>query len=229
MIGSPLKAEPLFRLGPVHVTEPVAVTWGLIAALAAGSALATRRLRIEAGTGQSMVEWLISAIEDQIRETMRVEPGPYLPFLATLFIFIGSANLLALAPGLEPPTAHLETDAALAAIVFAATHIFGVRARGLKGYLASFTRPAWIMLPLNLISEITRVFSLMVRLFGNVMSGVFVIGVVMSLVALFAPIPFMALEMLIGLIQAYIFTVLAMVFIGGAVGEQPPSKQGAGP
>lgn len=225
MITSPLTARVAFHLGPVPVTEPVATTWGLMAVLVAGAALATRRLRAEPNKAQAVLELVVSTVEDQIRETLRTDPRPYLPFLATLFIFIACANLLALAPGLEPPTAHLETDAALAVTVFFAVHYFGVRALGWRDYLVQFARPTWVMLPLNLVSEITRTFSLMVRLFGNIMSGVFVIGVVLSLVGLFVPIPFMALELLTGLIQAYIFTVLAMVFIGGAVEPSRPSSR----
>lgn len=221
MIASPLTADVLFLAGPIPITAPVVITWGLMAALTAASLLATRKLRIDPGPVQAALELLISSVQSQARETLRTDPAPYLPFLATLFIFIVSANLLALLPGVEPPTAHLETDAALAIIVFFAVHYFGVRSRGLGGYLADFAKPTWIMLPLNLLSEITRTFSLMIRLFGNIMSGVFIIGVVLSLVGLFVPIPFMALELLTGLIQAYIFTVLAMVFIGGAVGHTP--------
>jgi F-type H+-transporting ATPase subunit a len=225
MIDSPLTARLVFHIGPVPVTEPVATTWALMAALTLGALLATRRLRSEPGKTQAVLELLVSTIEDQIRETLRTDPRPYLPFLATLFIFIATANLLALAPGLEPPTAHIETDAALAVMVFFAVHYFGVRALGWRDYLAQFAQPTWVMLPLNLVSEVTRTFSLMVRLFGNIMSGVFVIGVVLSLVGLFVPIPFMALELLTGLIQAYIFTVLAMVFIGGAVERTRPSSR----
>lgn len=225
MITSPLTAGTLFHVGPVPITEPVVTTWGLMAVLTVGSLLATRVLRIKAGPIQAVLELLVTAVQGQIRETLRTDPAPYLPFLATLFVFITTANLLSLIPGLEPPTAHLETDGALAVIVFFAVHYFGVRARGLAGYLADFAKPTWIMLPLNLISEVTRTFSLMVRLFGNVMSGVFVIGIVLSLVGLLVPIPFMALELLTGLIQAYIFTVLAMVFIGGAVEHASPAAR----
>jgi F-type H+-transporting ATPase subunit a len=218
-IASPLTAEVAFRVGPVPITAPVAFTWGLMAVLTLGSIAATRRLTLNSGRGQAMLELFVTAVEGQIRETLRTDPRPYLPFLATLFLFIATANLMSLIPGLEPPTAHIETDAALAIIVFFAVHYFGVQARGLGGYLADFAKPTWIMLPLNLVSSVTRTFSLMVRLFGNIMSGVFIIGVILSLVGLFVPIPFMALDLLTGLIQAYIFTVLAMVFIGGAVGQ----------
>lgn len=225
MISSPLTAKVAFHLGPVPITEPVVTTWGLMAVLAIGCAVTTRKLRSEPGKAQAVLELVVTTIKDQIQETLRTDPRPYLPFLGTLFIFIACANLLALAPGLEPPTAHLETDAALAVIVFFAVHYFGIRSLGWRGYLAQFARPTWVMLPLNVVSEITRTFSLMVRLFGNIMSGVFVIGVVLSLVGLFVPIPFMALELLTGLIQAYIFTVLAMVFIGGAVEPSRPSSR----
>lgn len=123
-------------------------------------------------------------------------------------------------PGVEPPTAHLETDAALALIVFSATIFFGIRTRGLGGYLGTFAEPTWVMIPLNLVEQITRTFSLIVRLFGNIMSGVFIIGIVLTLAGLLVPIPLMALELLTGAVQAYIFAVLATVFIGASVGER---------
>jgi len=122
-------------------------------------------------------------------------------------------------PGVEAPTSKLETPAALALIVFVSVHYFGMRTRGFLGYLASFAEPKLIMLPLNIVSEVTRTFSLMVRLFGNIMSGEFVIGLVVALAGLFVPIPLMLLEILLGIIQAYIFTVLATVFIGAAIGS----------
>jgi F-type H+-transporting ATPase subunit a len=157
--------------------------------------------------------------------TAELRPSPwvarFLPLIATLLIFLVSANLLSLIPGLEPPTAKLETDGALALIVFGAVHWYGIRIRGVRGYLREFTRPAWIMLPLNVLAEFTRTFSMMVRLFGNIMAGVFVVGIVLSLAGLFVPIPLMALDMLTGIVQAYIFTVLAMVFIGAAIGNHP--------
>ena len=130
------------------------------------------------------------------------------------------ANWSSLVPGIEPPTAHLETDAALALIVFCATIYYGIATRGLGGYLRTFAEPTWVMIPLNVVEQITRTFSLIVRLFGNVMSGVFVIGIVLTLAGLLVPIPLMALELLTGAVQAYIFAVLATVFIGAAAGER---------
>ena len=150
---------------------------------------------------------------------MRVAPKPYVPVIGTLFLFILAANWSSLVPGVEPPTAHIETDAALGLIVFFAIIYFGVRARGFNGYLKTFAEPTIFMTPLNLVETFTRTFSMIVRLFGNIMSGVFIIGIILSLAGLLVPIPLMALELLIGAIQAYIFTVLAMVFIGSAVSE----------
>ena len=219
MIESPLSMPIVCRLGPIPLTAPVLVTWGIMAALAGGSWVLTRRLALRPSRVQTVLEFVVDGIAGQIRDTMRLAPRSYLPLIGTLFLFILTANWSSLVPGIEPPTAHIETDAALALIVFVAIVWFGIRARGIVGWLSSFAEPNLLMMPLNLIESITRTFSLVVRLFGNVMSGVFVIGVVLSLVGLLVPVPLMALELLTGAVQAYIFSVLAMVFIGGAVGE----------
>jgi F-type H+-transporting ATPase subunit a len=216
---SPLVAPVLFHLGPVPISEPVATTWGLIAALAVVSYAITRGLPRRPTRWQAVLEILVTRIEDQITETMQTSGRPFVPLLGTLFIFLVCANLSGLLPGVRAPTASIETAAALALLVFLAVHVYGLRRRGLKAYLHSYARPTVIMLPLNVLAEITRTFSLMVRLFGNVLSGEFVIATVLALAGLFVPIPLMALEMLIGLIQAYIFTVLAAVFIGAGIGS----------
>jgi F-type H+-transporting ATPase subunit a len=226
MTSSPLSMPALFHLGPVPITAPVLVTWCLMAALAGGAALLTRRLRVHhPSRAQATLELLVDGIAGQIRDTMRADPRPYLPLIGTLFLFILTANWSSLIPGIEPPTAHLETDAALAGIVFVAIMWFGIRARGVGGWLSSFAEPNLLLLPLNLVESITRTFSLLVRLFGNVMGGAFVIAIVLSLAGLLVPVPLMALELLTGAIQAYIFSVLAMVFIGGAVGETPQAQE----
>lgn len=195
-------------------------TWGLMAVLALGSWLATRRLELHPDRRQAVLEILITGITGQIEGVIRKDPRPYLPLLGTLFIFLLTANLSGLLPGVQAPTGKFETPAALALIVFFSVHYFGVRIRGPLGYLASFAKPKLIMLPLNIVSEVTRTFSLMVRLFGNVMSGEFVIALVVALTGLLVPIPLMALEILVGVVQAYIFTVLATVFIGAAAGSE---------
>jgi F-type H+-transporting ATPase subunit a len=185
--------------------------------LTLGVWLVTRRLSLHPDRRQAMLEVVVLAIVGQIEDVIRKDGRPFLPLLGTLFLFLVTANLSGVVPGVEAPTSKLETPAALALIVFVSVHYFGVRARGVLGYLASFAKPKLIMLPLNIVSEVTRTFSLMVRLFGNVMSGDFMIALVLALAGLFVPIPLMALEILLALVQAYIFTVLATVFIGAAV------------
>jgi F-type H+-transporting ATPase subunit a len=224
-IASPLESHILFTIGPVPISQPVVTTWGIMAVLTIGCWLLTRRLGLRPTKTQAALELVVDVIARQIRETMEAEPQPYLPLIGTLFIFLLVANWSSLLPGVEPPTAVLETDAALALIVFGATLWFGVRALGARGYLRSFAQPSILLAPLNLVELFTRSFSLMVRLFGNVMSGVFMIGVVLSLAGLLVPIPLMALEMLTGAVQAYIFGALAMVFIGSAINEANPSPK----
>jgi len=219
VIRSPLSTTTLFSIGPVPISETVAVTWGLMAALALGSWLATRSLTLSPSRTQTALELVVGAIEDQIRATVRVAPEPYVPMIGTLFLFILTANWSSLIPGVEPPTAHFETDVALGLIVFLAIIYFGIRARGLRGYLKTFAEPSIVMIPLNVVETFTRTFSLIVRLFGNIMSAVFIIGIILSLAGLLVPIPLMALDLLVGAIQAYIFAVLAIVFIGSGVSE----------
>jgi F-type H+-transporting ATPase subunit a len=226
-VKSPLLLEPLFHIGPAAITEPVVVAWGVIALLGGCAALATRRLSLNPSKTQATLEILVSTIDDQIRGTMQRDPAPFRALIGSIFLFVLIANWSSLIPDVEPPTAHIETDAAMALIVFVATIAWGVRTRGLAGYLATFAEPSWVMIPLNIVEQFTRTFSLIVRLFGNVMSGVFVIGIVLTLAGLIVPIPLMALDLLTGTVQAYIFAVLATVFIGAAVGERritPPTR-----
>ncbi len=221
---SPLVTEAVFHIGPVAVSEPVVATWAIMAALGLGGYLATRRLRFVPNGPQAFFELLVESVDSQILDTMRVEPAPYRAFIGSLFLFILAANWSGLVPGAEPPTAHLETDAALAFLVFLAVIFFGVRAGGWLGYLKAFASPSPLLIPLNFVESLTRTFSLLVRLFGNVMSGVFVIGIVLSLAGLLVPIPLMALHLLTGAVQAYIFAMLAMVFIAEGLEPQASDK-----
>lgn len=221
MTDSPLVLTPLFHLGPVPISLPVVVTWVIMLLLGGLALLTSRRLSQRPSKVQAFLEMIVAALDDQLRDTLQADPAPYRALIGTIFLYVLVANWSSLVPGIEPPTAHLETDAALALIVFAATLVYGVRARGLGGYLRTFADPSWIMIPLNIVEQITRTFSLIVRLFGNVMSGVFVVGIVLSLAGLLVPIPLMALDILTGAVQAYIFAVLATVFIGAAVSEGP--------
>ena len=189
MPSSPLASTVLFHLGPVSITRPVVTTWAIMLALTLGSWLVTRRLATRPDRRQTVLELVVSGLVGQIEDVVRKNGRPFLPLVGTLFIFLVTANLSGVLPGVEAPTSKLETPAALALIVFVSVHYFGVRAQGALGYLASFARPKAIMLPLNVISEVTRTFSLMVRLFGNVMSGEFVIALVVAMAGLFVPIP----------------------------------------
>lgn len=227
--ASPLITRTVFSIGPVPITQPVVTTWAIMAVLVAGSWAITRRLALRPGRMQAALELIVELISGQIRETMGVAPARYLPLIGTFFIYVLVANWSSLIPGVEPPTSALETDAALALIVLGATVFYGIRAVGPTRYLLTFAQPSIFMVPLNVIELFTRSFSLTIRLFGNVMSGVFMIGVVLSLAGLLVPIPLMALEILTGAVQAYIFGALAMVFIGSAIGEAAATNQKAKP
>ena len=218
MQGNPLAPDIIFRLGGVPIDRAVATTWAIMALLTALAWLGTRRASTDAGVLQTALEIVVETLEDQLREIFNRDPWPYLPMLGTLFLFLVLANLSAVVPGMKPPTGHIETPAALAGFVFLSVHYFGISSRGLPNYVLRYLKPNPILMPLNVLAEVTRTFSLMVRLFGNMMSHEFVIAIVVFLAGLFLPIPFMLLGILIGLIQAYIFSVLAAVYIAASVG-----------
>ncbi|SEN85691.1 ATP synthase F0 subcomplex A subunit [Pseudorhodobacter antarcticus] len=226
-MNSPLESTVLFYIGPVPISTAIVTTWAIMALLVLGAYALTRGLSLHPTRRQAAVELIVTTLDTQIRETTGADPAPYRGFIGTLFVFILFANWASLVPGVEPPTAKLETDAALAVLVFLSVIWFGVRGTGVLGYLKSFAAPNPVMIPLNMLESVTRVFSMFVRLFGNVMSGVFVIGIVASLAGLLVPIPLMALDLLTGLVQAYIFAVLAMVFIAATVedGQTPTQKE----
>lgn len=221
-MNSPLESVVVFQIGPVPITQAIITTWVIMIVLVLGAYLLTRRLEVSSSKRQAALELIVATLDTQIRETTGAAPGPYRSFIGTLFLFILVANWSSLAPGIDPPTAQLETDAALAVLVFLSVIWFGIRSGGVGGYLKSFAAPNPVMIPLNMLESVTRVFSMFVRLFGNVMSGVFVIGIVASLAGLLVPIPLMAIDLLTGLVQAYIFAVLAMVFITAAVEDGKP-------
>ena len=213
-----LDAPVVFRLGSIPVGLEVVTTWAIMAALTLAAWLGTRKRSLQPGSLQAFWEVVVSMLEAQLREVLNRDPRPHMPLIGTLFIFIAACNLSPLIPGVRAPTASLETTAALALIVFFSAHIQGVRALGLRHYLKAYIEPNPLFLPLNVVGEISRTFSLMVRLFGNIMSHELVLGIVISLAALLVPVPFMALGVLVGLIQAYIFSILATVFLGAAIG-----------
>lgn len=220
MNTNPFVHEALFHLGPIPVTRPVVTTWGVMLVLIVLAALLRRAIRLDnPGRLQSAAELLLSLLSDEMRAAMRTDPTPYLALIGTIFVFIMSANMSALLPGVEPPTGALETDLVLALVVFVSIIVVGLSRHGLWAYARTYAQPNILMLPLNLIEALTRVVSMTVRLFGNIMSGMFISTVLLALAGLLVPIPFMAMELLTGLIQAYIFTVLSMVFIAAAANE----------
>jgi F-type H+-transporting ATPase subunit a len=218
MEGSPLSPDILLSIGPVPISRAVMTTWVIMAVLAVFLAVVFRAAANRKGALATALEIIVNTLSGQIKDILGLDPRPFLPLLGSLFLFIVLANLAAVFPGATPPTGRIETPAALAIIVFLSVHYYGVRAKGLRGYLRHYLEPNPFLMPLNVLSELTRTFSLMIRLFGNMMSHEFVIAIVVLLAGLLLPIPFLLLGVLIGIIQAYIFTVLATVYIGAAVG-----------
>jgi len=219
-----------WQRGPVSLNATIVFTWVLMLVLVAGSALATRRLATGSRRSrwQNMLEIIVTAIEEQIGEIGLAEPRRYVPFVGTLFLFIGASSLSSVIPGFEPPTGSLSTTVALALCVFVAVPVFGIAARGVGGYLASYVQPTVIMLPFNIISEASRTLALAVRLFGNMMSGAMIVGILVSITPLVFPVVMTALGLLIGMVQAYIFAILATVYIA-AVTRKPRTAPAAAP
>jgi F-type H+-transporting ATPase subunit a len=204
--------------GFVRLNLTIVTTWALMLLLCVSSKLITRKLCIDTHISrwQNALEIIVLGIQRQIEEVGLRQSGRYVPFLGTLFIFIASANLLTIIPGYEPPTGSLSTTAALALCVLVAVPLFGVLESGLGEYLRTYTRPTILMMPFNVISELSRTLSLAVRLFGNVMSGTIMVGILLTVVPFFFPIVMEALGLLTGMVQAYIFSVLAAVYVAAA-------------
>mgnify|MGYP001766113854 FL=1 len=212
----------LFDLGVVKINATLAYTWLTIALLAGLARWATRNLSTtgELSPWQNLLEVLVEGVQNQIQDIARQDPGPFLPFIATLFLFIAACTLLAIVPGYDPPTGSLSTTTALALGVFCAVPFYGVRRHGWRGFLHLYLEPTPLMLPLNIIGELARTVALAVRLYGNVMSGAVVGAILLLITPLAFPALMHALELLTGLIQAYIFAVLATVFIAAATAAQ---------
>jgi F-type H+-transporting ATPase subunit a len=212
----------LFETGVLRVNVTLAYTWLVMAILTFGSWLITRRLSadVEIRPWQNAFEVVVEAIQRQIKGVARTRAASYLPFIGTLFLFIALSNLLAVVPGFRPPTASLTTTAALATCVFVAVPIYGVSRRGIGGYLRQYVEPSVFMLPFNILGELSRTLALAVRLYGNVMSGTVIAGILLVIAPLFFPVVMQLLGLLTGMIQAYIFAVLAMVYIVSATTAQ---------
>lgn len=201
------------------VNSTLFYSWIVMAILIFAAWLITRNLKGEyrLSRWQNFLEAIVSYMRNQIHETIMEKPDPFLPFLGTLFLFISVSNFLSFVPVYHPPTSSLSTTAALAICVFFAVPVYGVRQRGFAKYFKHYIEPTFFLLPFNIIGRFSRTLALAVRLFGNVMSGTIIIAILISIVPLFIPVLMHALELLIGQIQAYIFAVLAAVYIGSAI------------
>lgn len=215
-----------WQYGFFKLNATIVFTWGLMAVLVLGAALITRRLTTEhkRSRWQNLLEIMVTAIVGQIADVGLKEPRRYLGFLGTLFLFVSSAALATVLPGYEPPTASLSTTAALAICVLVAVPLFGISGQGLIAYLKSYMEPTPIMLPFNLISEVSRTLALAVRLFGNMMSGSMIIAILLSITPFVFPIVMTVLGLLTGMVQAYIFTILAAVYIAAATRSTDAGK-----
>jgi len=204
--------------GLFKLNATIFFTWGLMIVLALGSMLITRKLCTghERSRWQNLLEIVVTGIEKQIEDVGLRQPRGYLGFLGTLFLFVAAASLFTVVPGYEPPTGSLSTTTALALCVLAAVPFFGIREQGLSGYLKSYIEPTPIMLPFNIISEVSRTLALAVRLFGNMMSGAMIMGILLAITPFFFPIVMTLLGLLTGMVQAYIFSILAAVYIAAA-------------
>lgn len=208
----------LFRIAGLPVNATIAYTWVVMGLLILSALVVRLRLSTtgELTGWQNAWEAVIETIRGQIRDVSGQDPGPYLPFVGTLFIFIAVSNILAVVPGFHPPTGSLSTTTALALCVLIAVPLYGLASKGLSGYLRSYIQPSPLMLPFNIIGEASRTLALAIRLYGNVMSGTVIAGILISIAPFFFPVLMQLLGLLTGVIQAYIFAILAMVYIASA-------------
>lgn len=216
----------IWAYGFFKLNVTILTTWILMIALVIGARLVTRHLTtgLEISRWQATLEIIVLTIKDQIEEVGIPQPKRYLPFLGTLFLLIAFAGLCTIIPGYVPPTSSLSTTVALAICVFFAVPAFGIAETGLGGYLRTYFQPSFLMLPFNIISEISRTIALAIRLFGNMMSGAMIISILLSIAPFFFPIVMSLLGLLTGMVQAYIFSILATVFIAAAIKEGRKKK-----
>ena len=213
--------------GFVKLNATIVFTWGLMLVLAIGSKLITRKLStgLKHSRWQNFLEIAVIGIKKQIEEVGLSQPHKYLDFLGTLFLFVAAASLFTIIPGYQPPTGSLSTTAALAICVFVAVPFFGIKENGVGNYLKSYVKPTFIMLPFNIISELSRTLALAVRLFGNMMSGAMIISILFTITPFIFPIIMTALGLLTGMVQAYIFSILAAVYIAAATQVHKPKPK----
>ena len=216
-MNSDLFGSSVFHIGPLAITRTVVTTWGIMLALYLTCWISTRRLSLDPGPWQVVVEGIVSAIEDAIGAVLPDQSRQLLPFIGTLGIFIVTANLTGLIPGLHAPTSDLSLTAALAVLVFLSVHWYGVRTQGLKNYLRHYLSPNPILLPFHILSEVSRTVALAVRLFGNMMSLQLAALLVLLVAGFLVPVPLLLLHIIEALVQAYIFGMLALIYIAGGI------------
>jgi F-type H+-transporting ATPase subunit a len=220
-----MENEFSFVLGPVEINESVITTWGIMFMFAVIARLSTRLLNRVPGSFQTFIEGIVAAIDDAIVAVAPEHSRQILPFIATLWLFLIVANLIGLIPGLHSPTRDLSVTSALAMLVFLSVHWFGIRMLGLKNYLYHYLKPSPILLPFHIISEITRSLALAVRLFGNMMSLDMAAMIILLVAGFLAPIPILMLHIIEALVQAYIFGMLALVYLASAIQSQQLNAQ----
>ena len=218
-----------WQYGFFKLNATILFTWALMIVLAVGSRLVTRKLStgLERSRWQNLLEILVTGIEKQIEEVGLSEPRKYIGFLGTLFVFVAAASICTVIPGYDPPTASLSTTAALALSVFVAVPFFGIEVQGALDYLKSYAKPTPMMLPFNIISELSRTLALAIRLFGNMMSGAMIVGILLTITPFFFPVVMTMLGQLTGMVQAYIFSILAAVYIAAATRPRKPAAEPA--
>ena len=219
-----------WQFGFFKLNATIVYTWLLMLILAVGAKLVTRKLStgLQRTRWQNLLEIIVLSINEQIKEVGLKQPEKYMGFLGTLFLLVATASLFTIFPGYEPPTGSLSTTAALAICVFVAVPFFGIAEAGLREYLVAYTRPTIIMLPFNIISEISRTLALAVRLFGNMMSGAMILAILLTITPFIFPIALSALGLLTGMVQAYIFSILATVYIAAATRARKPEPASKG-
>jgi F-type H+-transporting ATPase subunit a len=210
----------LVTMEPIRISGSVITSWGLIAVLAVTCWLSTRNIRQSPGNYQVVLEGIISAMEDAVEAVLPGKTNLVFPFVATLWIFVLLANLTGIVPGLHSPTSDLAVTSSLAVLVFLSVHWFGIRAEGLRAYLKHYVSPSPILLPFHLISEVSRTLALAIRLFGNVMSLELGYALILLVAGFLVPIPLLMLHLVEAVIQAYLFGMLALIYIAGGIQAQ---------
>jgi F-type H+-transporting ATPase subunit a len=214
-----------WRYGFVTLNGTIVFTWALMLVMGGGAWLITRKLSTDLTRSrwQNLLEIVVTGVDRQIQDVGLPHPEKYIGFLGTLFLFVALASLCTVVPGYSPPTGSLSTTVALALCVFVAVPMFGIADQGIGGYLRTFIEPTVIMLPFNIISELSRTLALAVRLFGNMMSGAMIIAILLTITPFIFPVVMTGLGLLTGMVQAYIFSILAAVYIAAATRGRPPA------